>query len=49
MKTRIVLSERHRPKAERIIDETGIDNLSQLFTLLLINYGDKLVKALKED
>lgn len=49
MKVRIVLSDKHRPKAERIIAETGIDNLSQLFSLLIVNYGDRLVKALKDD
>lgn len=45
--TRIVLNSKHKPKAEEILQTTGIDSLSQLFALLLVNYGDALVNALK--
>jgi hypothetical protein len=45
--TRIVLNPKYKPKAEEILEATGIDNLSQLFTLLLVNYGDCLVNCLK--
>ncbi|AFY45477.1 hypothetical protein [Nostoc sp. PCC 7107] len=44
---RIVLDEKHIPKAEEIISQTGINNLSQLFTILLVNYGDRLITSLK--
>lgn len=43
---RVVLDEKYIPKAE-IIGETGISTFSQLFTILLVNYGDVLVKSLK--
>lgn len=45
--TRIVLNPKYKPKAEEILEVTGIDSLSQLFTLLLVNYGDCLVNCLK--
>ncbi|MUH00638.1 hypothetical protein F7734_53570 [Scytonema sp. UIC 10036] len=45
--TRIVLDPKYKPKAEAILEQTGISTLSQLFTLLLVNYGDNLVNALK--
>lgn len=44
---RIVLDPKYKPKAEQILEQTGISTLSQLFTLLLVNYGDNLVNALK--
>lgn len=47
--TRIVVDARYRSKADRIMQDTGIHSLSQLFTLLLVNYGDKLLHALKEE
>jgi hypothetical protein len=46
---RVVLDEKHVPKAEEVIRQTGINNLSQLFTILLVNYGDTLVKSLRGD
>lgn len=45
--TRVVLDEKHLPKAKEIIEQTGINTYSQLFTILLVNYGDTLVKSLK--
>lgn len=45
--TRIVLNPKHKPKAEQILEQTGIESYSQLFAVLLVNYGEKLVKALK--
>jgi hypothetical protein len=45
--TRIVLDADDRPKAERILEATGIKTFSQLFSIFLINYGDHLVSALK--
>jgi hypothetical protein len=45
--TRIVLDADDRPKAEEILEATGIKTFSQLFSIFLINYGDHLVTALK--
>jgi hypothetical protein len=45
--TRIVLDQDDRPKAEAILEVTGIKTFSQLFSIFLINYGDHLVSALK--
>jgi hypothetical protein len=45
--TRIVLDSDDRPKAEQILELTGIKTFSQLFSIFLINYGDHLVNALK--
>ncbi|MBD2303594.1 hypothetical protein H6H01_32375 [Nostoc calcicola FACHB-3891] len=45
--TRVVLDEKHIPKAKEIIEQTGINTYSQLFTILLVNYGDTLVKSLR--
>ncbi|HEY9710425.1 MAG TPA: hypothetical protein V6D48_19615 [Oculatellaceae cyanobacterium] len=45
--TRIVLDQDDRPKAEQILEVTGIKTFSQLFSIFLINYGDHLVNALK--
>ncbi len=45
--TRVVLDESDRPKAEAIMSQTGIKTFSQLLSILLINYGDHLVSALK--
>jgi len=45
--TRVVLDESDRPKAEEIMEATGIKTFSQLLSILLINYGDHLVSALK--
>jgi hypothetical protein len=45
--TRIVLDADDRPKAESILESTGIKTFSQLFSIFLINYGDHLVTALK--
>jgi hypothetical protein len=45
--TRVVLDETERPKAEQILELTGIKTFSQLFSILLVNYGDHLVSALK--
>lgn len=46
--TRIVLNPKYKDKAQEILDTTGIDSLSQLFTLFLANYGDALVNGLKQ-
>ncbi len=45
--TRVVLDDTERPKAEQILEVTGIKTFSQLFSILLVNYGDHLVSALK--
>jgi hypothetical protein len=45
--TRIVLDADDRPKAEAILEVTGIKTFSQLFSIFLINYGDHLVSALR--
>jgi hypothetical protein len=34
---------------EEICNQTGVTTLSQLFTLLLVNYGDRFVDSLKQD
>jgi hypothetical protein len=46
--TRIVLNPKHRLKADEILQQTGIDNLSQLFSIFIVNFGDRLVKKLKD-
>jgi hypothetical protein len=45
--TRVVLDETERPKAEQILEQTGIKTFSQLFSVFIVNYGDHLVNALK--
>jgi len=45
--TRVVLDEAHRPLAEEILRQTGINSLSQLFSLFVVNYGEHLVGSLK--
>lgn len=45
--TRVVLDEKHILKAKEIIEQTGINTYSQLFTILLVNYGDTLVRSLR--
>lgn len=46
--TRIVLDKKLVPVANRILEETGINNYSQLVAILLKNYGDRLVNSLKQ-
>jgi len=46
---RIVLNPKHKSKADEVMTATGLDNLSQLFSVLLVNYGDRLIAALKEE
>lgn len=46
--TRIVLNPKHKPKVDEILEATGVDNASQLFSILLVNFGDCLIKKLKE-
>lgn len=45
--TRVVLDSQDKPKAEEILEATGIKTFSQLFSILIVNYGDHLVSALK--
>lgn len=45
--TRIVLPIKYKPKAEEILEQTGIESLSQLFTIFIVNYGDLLVINIK--
>lgn len=45
--TRVVLDEAERPLAEQILEQTGIKTFSQLFSILIVNYGNHLVTALK--
>ena len=45
--TRIVLETKHKPRADRIMEQTGISTLSQLFSILLVCYGDHLVNSMK--
>jgi hypothetical protein len=45
--TRVVLDEAERPLAEQILEQTGIKTFSQLFSILIVNYGSHLVSALK--
>ncbi|MGB3641685.1 MAG: hypothetical protein WBA07_32865 [Rivularia sp. (in: cyanobacteria)] len=44
---RIVLNPKHSDTAEEILAQTGIENCSQLFSILLVNFGEDLVKRLK--
>jgi hypothetical protein len=46
---RIVLNPKHKPKANEVMTATGLDNLSQLFSVLLVNYGDRLIAAFKDE
>ncbi|NJL62278.1 MAG: hypothetical protein HC903_11120 [Methylacidiphilales bacterium] len=46
--TRIVLNPKHKDKAEEILQTTGIDNLSQLFSIFVVNFGDCLINKLKD-
>ena len=46
---RIVLNPKHTDKAQKILAQTGIENCSQLFSILLVNFGDDLIKRLKGD
>ncbi|MBD2682335.1 MULTISPECIES: hypothetical protein [Nostocaceae] len=45
---RIVLPQDLIPLADHICKETGVSTHSQLFVLLLKNYGERFVKAIKE-
>ncbi len=44
---RIVLNPKYTDKADAILAQTGIENCSQLFSILLVNFGEDLVKRLK--
>jgi len=46
---RIVLNPKYKPKADEVLAATGLDNLSQLFSVLLVNYGDRLIAAFKAE
>ncbi|HEY9665255.1 MAG TPA: hypothetical protein V6C91_00535 [Coleofasciculaceae cyanobacterium] len=46
---RVVLNRDMESLAEKIIESTGIPNASQLFSILLTNYGERLITALKSD
>jgi hypothetical protein len=46
--TRIVLNPKFKRKAEEVLELTGIESLSQLFTLFLVNYSDTLIANLKQ-
>lgn len=45
--TRIVLPAKYKPKAQEILEQTGIESLSQLFAIFIVNYGDQLVINIK--
>ena len=45
--TRIVLSPKYKDRAEQILVETGIESLSQLFSIFLVSYGDRLIASIK--
>lgn len=45
--TRIVLPGKYKPKAQEILDQTGIESLSQLFIIFLVNYGEQLKVNIK--
>jgi hypothetical protein len=47
--TRIVLNEKHKPTADKILEQTGISNFSELFGILLTCYGERLIASLKGD
>jgi hypothetical protein len=46
---RVVLNPKYKPKAEEVLAATGLDNFSQLFSVLLVNYGDRLIAAFKAE
>ncbi|MGB6300813.1 MAG: hypothetical protein WBF90_32205 [Rivularia sp. (in: cyanobacteria)] len=45
---RVVLNPKYEAQATSILESTGIENYSQLFSIFIKTYGDKLVKALQE-
>ena len=44
---RIVLNPDHEPLAQEILSQTGIDNLSQLFSIFIRCYGEDLITRMK--
>jgi len=44
---RVVLSSKYSEIANRILEQTGIKNCSQLFSILLLNFGDELIERLR--
>lgn len=44
---RLVLTQKHKPLADRILDETGIETYTQLLSIFIVNYGEILIHALK--
>lgn len=46
---RIVLNPKYKSKAEEVLAVTGLENFSQLFTVFLVNYSDRLIAAFKAE
>ena len=46
---RIVLNSKYKPKAEEVLAATGLENFSQLFAVLLVNYSDRLIAAFRAE
>ena len=44
---RIVLNPKYKSKAEEVLAVTGLENFSQLFTVFLVNYSDRLIATFK--
>jgi hypothetical protein len=44
-----VLNPKYKVKAEAVLAATGLENFSQLFSVLLVNYSDRLIAAFKAE
>jgi hypothetical protein len=45
--TRIAIKPQYQQKVAEILEQTGIETPTQLFSILLVNFGDVLVAAIK--
>jgi hypothetical protein len=46
---RIVLNPKYKSHAEEVLAATGLENFSQLFAVLLVNYSDRLIAAFRAE
>jgi hypothetical protein len=47
-KTRVILDDKYKLLADKILEESGISTYSQLFAVLLKVYGERLISNLKD-
>lgn len=41
------LNHKYSPKADEILEKTGVENLSQLFSLFIKHFGDELIQRIE--